>query len=259
MNSKISTKDILAKKAKGEKFAVITAYDAIFARLADAAGADMLLVGDSVGNTFLGFESTVGVTADMMLHHTAAAARANAKALLVADVPFAIAALSDDRLIEFCASLLRAGAQAVKIEGGKEAAGKIAKLTQAGVPVIGHIGLKPQQVLQLGGYRAFGKTQNEKEILLEDARALEEAGAFAMLLELVKEDAAAEITRALRIPTIGIGSGKFCDAQVLVCTDILGLSSYQPKFAKKYADCAKTVQDAFKGFVDEVKTGKFPE
>jgi len=257
---KITVKDILSKKKNGEKIAVLTAYDAIFARLADAAGADIILVGDSVGNTFLGFESTVNVTADMMLHHTAAVARAKPNALIVADIPFAQASLPFDNLLKLCMALLQnAGAEAVKIEGGEAFKEKIAALAAAGVPVMGHIGLLPQQVLKLGGYRGYGKTDAERLSLIKDAKALEEAGVFAMVLEMVDSAAAKEISASVNVPTIGIGAGKDCDGQVLVCTDVLGLSAFTPKFAKRYADCADAAKNAFASYVKEVKGGKFPQ
>ncbi len=257
---KITTKDIISKKSKGEKIVVLTAYDAIFAKLADEAGADMILVGDSVGNTFLGFSSTVNVSASMMLHHTAAVARANPNALIVADIPFAVAALDVNELIKISAKFLQeAGAQAVKIEGGIDMAQKISALTKAGIPVVGHIGLMPQQVLQMGGYKSFGKTDAQKISLLNDAKALEDAGAFAIVIEMTDAALSAQITESINIPTIGIGSGLNCSGQVLVCTDILGLSPSTPKFAKKYTDCSKIIKDAFLSFAEDVKASKFPQ
>ncbi len=247
-------------KLKGvQKAVMITAYDAIFARLADKAGADMILVGDSVGNTMLGFDSTIPVTMDMMVHHTAAVARAKPNALIVADMPFARAHYSFDSLLNDARRLLQeGGAEAVKIEGGAEMADKIKRLTDAGIAVIAHIGLQPQQVLKLGGYRKFGKTPNEREQLLADAKALEKAGAFAILLEMTDETAAAEITKAVSVPTIAIGSGTECDGQVLVCTDILGLSEFTPSFAKRYAELGTAIENAYSQFASEVRNGQFP-
>lgn len=252
---KKTVKDVFEKKSKG-KVVMITAYDAIFARLADAADPEILLVGDSLGNTFLGFENTVGVTLDAMVHHTAAVARAKPNALIASDLPFASAHYNADKLLEASARLVQeGGADAVKIEGGKEMAPKIKILTDAGIPVVGHIGLQPQQVLILGGYKKFGKTEEEKKSLIEDALALEKAGVFCIVLEMVDENAAAEVTKATKVPIVGIGAGKDCDGQVLVCTDILGLSENAPKFAKKYADLRGESLKAFKSFADDVRAG----
>ena len=245
---KRTTKSI-AKMKGVSKVAMITAYDALFARLADAAGADIILVGDSLGNTFMGFDSTVPVTLEMMAHHTAAVARANTDAMVLADIPFGCAGMSFDRLLEDCRALYqKAGAEAVKVAG----------LASAGIAVMGHIGLRPQQVFKLGGYRKFGKTPEERDALVADARALEEAGAFAVLLEMVDDSAAEAVTKALSVPTIGIGSGPACDGQVLVCTDILGLSPFTPSFAKKYADLSAEISKAYSGYVADVRSGAFP-
>lgn len=255
---KLSVKNILNKKGK-EKISMITAYDAILARLADAAKADIILVGDSLGNTVLGMETTVAVSLDIMVHHTAAVTRANTNALVIADLPFACAHYSFDKVLDSCKRLVQeGGASAVKIEGGKKIADKVEKLVDAGIAVMGHIGLEPQQVLKLGGYRKFGKSESEKQSLLESAKALEDAGAFSVLMEMVESSAAEEITKALKIPTIGIGSGAACDGQVLVCFDILGLSESAPSFAKQYANLSKDITAAYAEYVNDVKSGKFP-
>lgn len=249
----------ISKMKGGEKIAMITAYDAIFARLADEAGADMILVGDSLGNTFLGFDSTVPVSLEMMLHHTAAVARAKTDALVVADVPFGCAHFEFDRLLDDCRALCqKAGAEAVKIEGGAKMADKIRRLCDAGIAVMGHIGLQPQQVLKLGGYRKFGKTREEIDELVADAKALENAGVFSIVLEMCDEAATEAVTEAVGVPTIGIGSGPKSDGQVLVCTDILGLSKYTPPFVKKYADISGDILKAYSQYVDEVRGGEFP-
>ena len=227
---KKTTKTILKKKGV-EKIAMITAYDAMFAKLADSADVDIILVGDSVGNTVLGYDSTIPVTIDMMVHHTSAVARAKPNALILADLPFACAHYSFDKLLDTCKRLVQeGGADAIKIEGGVEIADKIAKLTRAGIAVMGHIGLEPQQVLKLGGYRKFGKSEDEKKRIIDDAKALEQAGVFTVLMEMTDADCASEITKLLNVPTIGIGSGSGCDGQVLVCTDILGLTENPPSF-----------------------------
>ena len=256
---KTTVKTISAQKGVS-KISMITAYDAVFASLADSAGADIILVGDSLGNTVLGFESTVPVSMKMMLHHTAAVARATKNALVLADIPFAVAHKKFDSLLKNASALVqKAGANAVKIEGGRKMAKKISKLTDAGIAVMAHIGLEPQQVLKLGGYRKFGKTEEEKQRLIEDAKILEQAGAFALLLEMTDFDVAEEITRTISIPTIGIGSGVGCDGQVLVCTDILGLSENPPKFVKQYADLNKIISEAYTSYIDDVKNSRFPQ
>lgn len=256
---KKTVKSIVSAKGN-EKISMITAYDALLASLADRAGTDIILVGDSLGNVVLGFENTVAVTIDMMRHHTAAVVRGTQNALVLADIPFASAHRHFDSLLDDCCALVQtAGADAVKIEGGRAMAEKIAKLTGAGIAVMAHIGLEPQQVLKLGGYRKFGRTDAEKQKLLDDAKALEQAGAFALLMEMTDAETAAEITRAVSIPTIGIGSGSGCDGQVLVCADILGLSKNPPKFAKQYASLDSQITDAYARFITDVKTGAFPE
>ena len=256
---KTTVKTISAQKGVS-KISMITAYDAVFASLADSAGTDIILVGDSLGNTVLGFESTVPVSMKMMLHHTAAVARATKNALVLADIPFAVAHKKFDSLLKNASALVqKAGANAVKIEGGRKMAKKISKLTDAGIAVMAHIGLEPQQVLKLGGYRKFGKTEEEKQRLIEDAKILEQAGAFALLLEMTDFDVAEEITRTISIPTIGIGSGVGCDGQVLVCTDILGLSENPPKFVKQYADLNKIISEAYTSYIDDVKNSRFPQ
>ena len=255
---KKTTKTILKKKGV-EKIAMITAYDAMFAKLADSADTDIILVGDSVGNAVLGFESTVPVTLDMMIHHTSAVARAKPNALILADLPFAYAHYSFDKLLDTCKRLVQeGGADAIKIEGGAEIADKIAKLTRAGIAVMGHIGLEPQQVLKLGGYRKFGKSEEEKQKIFDDAKALENAGVFALLMEMTDADCASQITKSVSVPTIGIGSGSDCDGQVLVCADILGLTENPPSFVKQYAKIGKEIVDAYSQYVAEVRNGQFP-
>ncbi|MBE6411689.1 MAG: 3-methyl-2-oxobutanoate hydroxymethyltransferase [Opitutales bacterium] len=255
---KKTTKTILKKKGV-EKIAMITAYDAMFAKLADSADVDIILVGDSVGNTVLGYDSTIPVTIDMMVHHTSAVARAKPNALILADLPFACAHYSFDKLLDTCKRLVQeGGADAIKIEGGVEIADKIAKLTRAGIAVMGHIGLEPQQVLKLGGYRKFGKSEDEKKRIIDDAKALEQAGVFTVLMEMTDADCASEITKLLNVPTIGIGSGSGCDGQVLVCADILGLTENPPSFVKQYAKIGKEIVDAYSQYVTEVRNGQFP-
>jgi 3-methyl-2-oxobutanoate hydroxymethyltransferase len=256
---RISTQTI--SLLKGERpIVAVTAYDAIIARYADEAGVDLILVGDSVGTTQLGFETTIPVTLDMMLHHTAAVARAQPKALVVADIPFAVAHGDFAELLSACCRLMQeAGAEAIKIEGGAAMAPTIERLTRAGIPVLAHIGLLPQQFHQLGGYRKFGRSEAEKVMLVDDALALEEVGCFAVICEMVDGAVAGAIAQALTVPLIGIGSGPHCDGQILVANDLLGMTTgYVPSFVKQYAQLGEQVKGAFAEYTEDVKNGKFP-
>ena len=247
---------------KGQRPIVcVTAYDAITARFASEAGIDVILVGDSVGNTQLGFESTVPVTLDHMCHHTAAVARAKPTAMIAADVPFAEAHYDFERVLRACQRLMQeSGAEAVKIEGGALLAPMVALLVEAGVAVWGHIGLKPQQVHALGRYRKFGVTAEEAEGLMADALALEKAGVFALLIEMVEPGLARTLSETAKVPVIGIGSGPHCDGQILVYTDMLGLSSgYVPGFARKFADAGEQFKKGFGAYAEAVRQKKFPE
>lgn len=255
----MNTQSISALKAE-RPIVAVTAYDAPTAQYADAAGVDLILVGDSVGTTQLGFETTVPVTLDMMVHHTAAVARAQPNALLVADVPFALAHDDFSNLLHACRRLLQeGGAQAVKIEARAALAPVIARLVNAGIPVLGHFGLLPQNIHQLGGYRKFGRSETEKSTLVEDAQALESAGCFALLCEMIDGTVAGAIAGELKVPLIGIGSGPHCDGQILVCNDLLGLNAgYVPSFVKQYADLGAAVKKAFADYADDVRNRKFP-
>ncbi len=249
------------RQAKGKaRITALTAYDAPTALLASRAGIDILLVGDSLGTTLLGFETTVQVTLDHILHHTAAVSRAKPESLLVADLPFSHSHLSDSETLQSCARLMQeGGAQAVKIEADASLAPKIRHIINAGVPILGHIGLLPQRVHNLGGYRKFGKTQHEAVQLLEDARALQDAGCFAILGEMIAPDATAHITSNLDVPFLGIGCGPHCDGQILVTTDLLGYpSQFNPSFVKTYANIEKTMTKAFNAYAEEVRNGTFP-
>ncbi|MEM8867385.1 MAG: 3-methyl-2-oxobutanoate hydroxymethyltransferase [Verrucomicrobiota bacterium] len=255
----ITTKTLA--RLKGERpIVAITAYDAVMAHYADAAGVDFILVGDSVGTTQLGYETTVPVTLDMMVHHAAAVTRAKPKALVVADVPFTIAHGDFYDILEACRRLMQeGGAEAVKIEGGASMAPTLEKLMAAGIPVLGHIGLLPQAIHQLGGYRKFGRSEVEKETLVEDALALEEAGCFAVLCEMIDGTVAGAIAAQLQVPLIGIGSGPHCDGQILVSNDMLGLNSgYIPSFVKQYTQLGDQVTRAIRDYTEEVRNGKFP-
>lgn len=249
------------RKLKGQRpIVAVTAYDAITARYASAAGVDLILVGDSVGNTMLGFENTVPVTLDMICHHTAAVARSKPASLVAADVPFAEAHYEFERILGACQRLMQsAGAEAVKIEGGAELAAQIHRLTDAGVPVCGHIGLKPQQVHALGRYKKFGQSPEEAGAILADALALEQAGVFAIVLELTDSNLARRVTERVKIPVIGIGAGLDCDGQILVCTDLLGLTpGYVPSFARAFAAAGEEYRRGFEAYAQAVRNRTFP-
>ncbi|MBU1231098.1 MAG: 3-methyl-2-oxobutanoate hydroxymethyltransferase [Proteobacteria bacterium] len=255
----LTAPDILAAKGQ-RRLAVLTAYDYPTGLLADEAGADVILVGDSLGMVCLGLPDTLGVTMADMLHHTKAAARAVKKALLVADMPF----LSYQTGIETAVAnagrfIQESGARAVKVEGGAEFAPHIRAMLSAGIPVMGHLGLTPQQMARLGGFKAQGKTARAAQKLLEDARALAEAGCFSLVLEAVPAEVAARITAEVEIPTIGIGAGPDCDGQVLVFHDILGLCpGLRPSFVKRYADLWTPAREALSAYCAEVRGGAFP-
>lgn len=244
----------------GEKIACVTVYDYTSAQLADTAGFPLLLVGDSLGMTALGFESTLPVTLEMMLHHTAAVVRGVKNALVVADMPFLTYQVSIAEGLRNAGRFLQeARADAVKIEGGALRAELVSALTQNGIPVLGHIGLTPQSVNQLGGYKVQGRTQAAAEQLLQDARVLEQAGVFGIVLECLPPDVTERITASVAIPTIGIGAGPGCDGQVLVLNDLLGLSlKPPPKFVKPYAALAPIMQEAFAAYIKDVQNGTFP-
>jgi 3-methyl-2-oxobutanoate hydroxymethyltransferase len=249
------------KAMKGSaKIPCVTVYDYLGARLADAAGIPLLLVGDSLGMTVLGFGTTLPVTTEMMLHHTAAVARGTRDALVVADMPFLSYQVSlPDALRNAGRFLQEAGADAVKIEGGAFRAGLVEALSINGIPVLGHIGLTPQSVHALGGYKVQGRTREAAEQLVADARALADAGAFAVVLECVPPDVAEAVTAACAAPVIGIGAGPACDGQVLVYNDLLGLAEAPPpKFVRPYAALAESARAALRAYADDVRAGAFP-
>lgn len=248
-------------KDNGQKITVVTAYDFPTARAADAAGADAILVGDSLGMVALGLESTIPVTLDIMLHHTAAVRRGATKAFLVADMPFLTFGVSREQTLKNAARLIQeSGAEAVKLEGGRAVADTIKAIVDAGIPVLAHIGLLPQSIHQQGGYRVQGRDADLAEKIMDDARAVQDAGAFAVVLEGMPADLSKRITSELKIPTIGIGAGRHCDGQVLVVSDIIGmLPGHQPKFVKKYADVASTMTEAIAAFSEDVRHGRFPD
>ncbi|MEO8229446.1 MAG: 3-methyl-2-oxobutanoate hydroxymethyltransferase [Chloroflexota bacterium] len=256
--SRLTVVDIARMHADGERIPMLTAYDFPTAQLLDEAGIPILLVGDSLGQMVLGYESTVRVTMAEMLHHTRAVVRGAGRALIVGDMPFLSYSTQDEALENAGRFLREAGAQAVKVEGGVRSARIVETMVKAGIPVMGHIGLTPQSINAIGKVRVQGKTRDGARALLGDALAIQEAGAFAVVLELVPEQLAAAISDRLRIPTIGIGAGGGCDGQVQVLTDLLGLSDYIPRHAKPYADLRGTILAAARAYAEEVAAGTFP-
>jgi 3-methyl-2-oxobutanoate hydroxymethyltransferase len=260
MNTKVSLGDFAAMKQRHEKIAVVTAYDAPSARLAEAAGVDMVLVGDSAAMTVLGYDSTVPVTMGEMLMLTGAVTRGARRPFIVADMPFGSFQVSNAAALENAVRFVKeAGADAVKLEGAGPTLGRVAALTDAGIPVMGHIGLTPQSVTMLGGYRAQGRTAAAANKLRAAAIALESAGCFALVLEAIPGPVAAHITDALRIPTIGIGAGVDCDGQVLVWHDVLGITSgHVARFVRQYADIGGAALAALTAYVADVRSSNFP-
>jgi len=258
---KRSLPELAAMKQRGEKIAVVTAYDAPSARLADATDIDVILVGDSAAMAVLGHESTVPVTVDEMIMLTRAVARGTRRALIVADMPFGSYQVSDARALENAVRFMKEGrADAVKLEGAGETLARVAALVDAGIAVVGHIGLTPQSATLLGGYKPQGRTAAEARRLTTDALALQSAGCVALVLEAIPSPVAAHITKALRIPTIGIGSGVACDGQVLVWHDVLGLTQGRvPRFVKQYADLNAAILAALAAYVADVRAARFPE
>ncbi len=257
---KVTVPTIRAMKERGERIAMITAYDATFAQMLDEAGADILLVGDSLGMVVQGLDSTLPVTVEEMVYHCRAVARGARSAMVVGDLPFMSWQPSVEQALRSAGRFLSDGAaQAVKLEGGVEAAETIRRLVQVGIPVMGHVGLLPQSVHAMGGFRVQGKTLEAAQKVMEDARAVADAGAFSLVLEGIPSDLAARITAELDIPTIGIGAGVECDGQVLVCYDLLGLTpNLRPKFVKRYAELYATGKAAARAYCEEVRKGSFP-
>jgi len=261
---KVTVPDVTRMKAAGERITMVTAYDHAFARLLDEAGVDMLLVGDSLGMVVQGLETTLPVTLDEIVYHCRMVARGRQRALVVGDLPFGSYQTSPAQAVDSAVRLVKeGGAEAVKLEGGLNMARTIEAIAAIDVPVMGHVGLTPQSVHRMGGHRVQGRRSGhgvgERDRVIEDARAVEAAGAFAVVLECIPLDLAAEITAALSIPTIGIGAGVHCDGQVLVLHDLIGLSdAWTPRFAKRYAEVGREVVRAAREYVDEVKSAAFP-
>ena len=260
MSRKKTILDMQIMKHNGEKITMLTCYDYPIAQIMDSCGIDIILVGDSVGVVFSGYENTLPVTMEEMLYHTRAVVRATPKALVVADMPFMSYQIGIAEARHNAGRLIKdGGSSAVKIEGGVNIASTIKALVDIDIPVVGHIGLTPQSIHRMGGYKVQGRKQEQAERLLEDALAIEDAGAFAIVLEGIPQSLASRITESLDIPTIGIGAGSYCDGQVLVIHDILGLcEKYSPKFVKRYADARGLISEAVSAYIKDVKSGDFP-
>jgi len=257
--SKVTSLTLLEKKQKHERITCLTAYDYASARFVDEAGIDMILVGDSLGMVMLGYDNTLPVTVEEMLHHTRAVRRGVKRGFLISDMPFASYHVSGKEAVRNAARFIKAGAEAVKIEGGEKRAPLVERLVDAEIPVVGHIGLTPQSVHAMGGYKVQGKTPSAVEQLVHDALALERCGACCVVLEGIPREVAELITHEIEIPTIGIGAGPECDGQVLVFHDLLGLSFAPPaKFVRRYADLGTVITSAVQAFRDDVKSGGYP-
>lgn len=257
---KVTINTLRKMKQAGERISMLTAYDATFARLFDRAGIEVLLVGDSLGNVIQGQTTTLPVTMDQMVYHCQAARRGIERAHLVGDMPFGSYQASADEAVKNAMRLCaEGGAESVKLEGGAEYAEVIQRIVRAGVPVMGHIGLTPQSVHKLGGYVVQGRTEEKAQKLLDDAKALEQAGCYSLVLEMMPAELSAEISRSVSMPVIGIGAGAGCDGQVLVCYDLLGMNpDFTPKFVKKYLNLAALIDEAAKKYKEEVREGSFP-
>jgi 3-methyl-2-oxobutanoate hydroxymethyltransferase len=257
----VTVRDIRAFKERGEKFVMLTAYDALSAKLLDEAGIPLILVGDSLAMVMLGHDSTLPVTVDEMIHHTAAVRRGATEALVIGDMPFMSYQASVDEAMRNAGRFLKeAGANAVKLEGGGRVLDIVARLADSGIPVMGHLGLTPQSVNQFGGYRVQGRNDEQADTIVRDAKDLEAAGVFAVVLEAVPVDLARQVTESLQVPTIGIGAGPHTDAQVLVWHDFLGITEGPaPRFVKRYANLASEIKSAAQRFKAEVASGAYPD
>ncbi|MCS7184616.1 MAG: 3-methyl-2-oxobutanoate hydroxymethyltransferase [bacterium] len=257
--SKVTVSTVINKKGK-EKIVALTAYDAQIAKILDELGVDIILVGDSVGNVKLGYENTIPVRLEEMVHHAKAVRRAVKNALLVVDMPYLTYEVDPKEAAKNAGILVKeAGAEAVKLEGGLEVGQAIKEILKLKIPVMGHIGLTPTAVYKIGGYRVCGRTEEEKEKLITEAKILEGSGCFSIVIEAVVEEVAKEITEKVLIPTIGIGAGRFTDGQILVVDDLIGITENPPKFVKKYADVRSIIINAVSSYISDVRNNKFPE
>jgi len=259
VKEKVSIKTVLEMKRQGQKIASLTAYDYSMAKILDNSGIDIILVGDSAGNVIAGYETTHPVSMEEMLYHTRCVKKGVKRALLVADMPFLSFQCSVDEAVYNAGLFLKAGAEAVKLEGGKEIVEIVEHLTGFGIPVMGHLGLQPQSVHKYGGYLTQAKKEGEGKKLLADAQYLEKSGAFSIVLEKIPEQKAKKITESITIPTIGIGAGRYCDGQILVLYDLLGITEdFNPKFLRRYAQFGQEMRDAYKKFIEDVRSGNYP-
>jgi 3-methyl-2-oxobutanoate hydroxymethyltransferase len=260
VEKKVTTVDLIEMKKKSEKITMLTAYDYLMASQLDQCGIDLILVGDSVGNVLLGYENTIPVTMNEMIHHCRAVSRGVKRAMVIGDMPFMSYQASVEEAVRNAGRFLKeGGVEAVKLEGGKEFFKNIKMIVDSGIPVMGHLGLTPQSVYTLGGYGVRGKNKEQALKMVEDARGLEEAGVFSIVLEKVPAKLAKKITQEINIPTIGIGAGVDCDGQVLVTHDMLGyFEEFKPKFSKRYAELGKEMKRCYRKYIEEVKNGKFP-
>lgn len=259
-NRAVTTQRLFEMKASGERISMLTAYDFTMARIVDEGGADVILVGDSAANVMAGYESTIPITMEHMIYHTQCVVRGVKRALVVADLPFMSYQLSSKQALEAAGKMMKeAGAHAVKLEGADGISASIKRITQAGIPVMAHLGLTPQSIYKFGSYKVRAKEEEEAQKLLSDAKRVEEAGAFAVVLEKIPAALAKKVTDSLSIPTIGIGAGNHCDGQVLVLHDMLGMNDgFEPRFLRKYANIAEVMRNAVSNYTKDVKDGNFP-
>jgi 3-methyl-2-oxobutanoate hydroxymethyltransferase len=257
---KVTTQRLLEMKKSGRKIVCLTAYDALFAKIFDEAGIDILLVGDSLGNVVLGYETTLPVTLDDTIYHSKAVTRGAQRPMIIADMPFMSYQVSPEEAFRNAGRIMKeAGVTGVKLEGGKICIEAIKRMTAAGIPAMGHLGLTPQSINKFGTYKARGKSKEEAEEIFDDAMALQDAGAFAIVLEKIPSELGKKITEALEIPTIGIGAGAYCDGQILVYSDMLGLTvDFSPRFVRRYAELNKEIHSAISRFADDVRSMSFP-
>lgn len=257
---KVTTLRLSEMKNSGEKIVSLTAYDATIAKILDEAGIDVILVGDSLGNVVQGLDTTIPVTLDQVIYHTKAVKNGVTRAMIVSDMPFMTYQISSEDAFFNAGRLMKeAGAEAVKVEGGEFLADKVRKMTESGIPVMGHLGLTPQSIHKFGSYRARGTNPEEAEKIINDAKCLEQAGVFAIVLEKIPHELAKIVSDTIKIPTIGIGAGPYCDGQVLVYTDMLGITTdFSPRFVRRYAHLHESISDATSHYLEDIKNGEFP-
>ncbi len=257
---KVTTQTVVSMKDEAEKISMLTAYDFTMAQIIDRAGIDIILVGDSAGNVMAGYETTIPMTMDNMIYHTACVVRGVERALVIADLPFMSYQVTPNEALRSAGRMMKeAGAHAVKLEGGKAVAETVKKIVDAGIPVMGHLGLTPQSIYKFGTYKVRAKEQEEAQTLIDDAKALEQAGCFSLVLEKIPARLAKKVTDSVSIPTIGIGAGPSCDGQVLVVHDMLGLNKeFKPRFLRRYADLDSSITEAVQTYITDIKSGDFP-